>query len=169
LNQLKQRINQCIGGKIQISDGGKLQFLNQTEQGEPYFVDMNQTATGTTALGIIALLLDKNIIVPNSVLIFDEPEVNLHPAWQQVMIQVLYQLSVHGVRIIMASHSFDMMETIEQLMEAHEEQGDNVDEHFSIVQLDDGQSINHDKPIFKKLDAVKADLGMPLFNLFSKS
>jgi predicted ATP-dependent endonuclease of OLD family len=167
LMQLSKTINKCIGGHIQISDGGELQFLNQNENGEHYFIDLNQTATGATALGIIALLLDKHIIVPNSVLIFDEPEVNLHPAWQQVMIQVLYQLSAAGVKIVMASHSFDMMEAIEKLMDTHEEKGKDVNEHFSIVQLDNGMSINHDKPIFKKLDAVKADLGMPLFNLFS--
>jgi predicted ATPase len=41
---------------------------------------LHQTATGAISLGIIALLLEKKIIVPNSVLIFDEPEVNLHPA-----------------------------------------------------------------------------------------
>jgi len=102
------------------------------------------------------------------VLIFDEPEVNLHPAWQQVMIQVLYQLSVAGVRIVMASHSFDMMESIEKMMDLHAEKDKDVNEHFSIIQLEDGVSINENKPIFKKIDSVKADLGMPLFNLFSE-
>jgi predicted ATP-dependent endonuclease of OLD family len=169
LVKLKQTIEQCIGGHIQLSDSGDLQFNQQNEQGERYSVDLNQTATGATSLGIIALLLDKQIIVPNSVLIFDEPEVNLHPAWQQVMIQVLYQLSLAGVTIIMATHSLDMIENIGKLMDIHDESGQVVDEHFSVVQLDDGQTINPDKPIYKKLDAVKADLGMPLFNLFANS
>lgn len=167
LVQVKEAINQCIGGHIQISDSGDLQFNHQTEQGAHYAVDLHHTATGATSLGIIALLLEKNVIVPNSVLIFDEPEVNLHPAWQQVMIQVLYKLSLAGVRIVMASHSFDMIENIEKLMDLHDEKGDDVNQHFSILQLDNGVSINHKKPIFKKLGAVKADLGMPLFNLFS--
>lgn len=168
LKELKQKINQNIGGRIQISDSGDLQFINQDKNKDAYTVDLHQTATGAISLGMIALLLDKNIIVPNSVLIFDEPEVNLHPAWQQVMIQVLYQLSVAGVRIIMASHSFDMMEMIEKMMNLHEKKGLDVNEHFSILQLEDGVSINEKKPIFKKLGAVKADLGMPLFNLFSE-
>jgi hypothetical protein len=85
------------------------------------------------------------------------------------MIQVLYQLSVSGVKIIMASHSFDMMSTIERMMELHEEKGLDVGDHFSLVQLDDGNTINHDKPPYKKLDAIKGDLGMPLFNLFANS
>jgi predicted ATPase len=167
LVELKNKINKCIGGQIQISQSGDLQFISQNQKGESFGVDLNQTASGTTSLGLISLLLEKNVIVPNSVLIMDEPEVNLHPAWQQVMIQVLYQLSVSGVKIIMASHSFDMMETIEKMMELHEEKGLDVGEHFSVVQLDDGNTINQDKPIFKKLDAVKADLGMPLYNLFA--
>jgi predicted ATP-dependent endonuclease of OLD family len=167
LVKLKHTINKCIGGQIQISQSGDLQFISQNKTGESFGVDLNQTASGTTSLGLISLLLEKNVIVPNSVLIMDEPEVNLHPAWQQVMIQVLYQLSISGVKIIMASHSFDMMETIEKMMELHEEKGLDVGEHFSVVQLDDGNTINQDKPIFKKLDAVKADLGMPLYNLFA--
>jgi predicted ATPase len=168
LIKLKQTIEQCIGGHIKLSDGGNLQFAQQNEQGERYSVDLNQMATGATSLGIIALMLDKNIIVPNSVLIFDEPEVNLHPAWQQVMIQVLYQLSLAGVIIVMASHSFDMMQCIEKLLDVHETDDKDASEHFSIVQLEDGSTINHNKPLYKKLDAVKADLGMPLFDLFSK-
>ena len=102
-------------------------------------------------------------------LIIDEPEINLHPAWQQVMIQVLYQLSVAGVHIIIASHSYDMMQCIEKMMDLHEKKGQNVNEHFSVQQLENGISINDSKPIFKKLDSVKADLGMPLFDLFSNS
>ncbi len=167
LMQLKQEIDNNIGGHIQVSESGDLQFINQNKSGDRYAVDLHQTATGAISLGIISLLLDKNIVVPNSVLIFDEPEVNLHPAWQQVMIQVLYKLSVAGVRIIMASHSFDMIEGIEKMMDLHEKNGSDVNEHFSILQLENGISINENKPIFKKLDSVKADLGMPLFNLFA--
>jgi len=166
LEKLAIDIKQCIGGGINISEGGELKFTNQNEKGENHSVDLHQSATGSISLGIISLLLEKKIIVPNSVLIIDEPEVNLHPAWQQVMIQVLYKLSLAGVRIVMASHSYDMMESIEKMMDMHEKTGD-VGEHFSIVQLEDGQTINEDKPVFKKLSAVKADLGMPLFDLFS--
>jgi hypothetical protein len=85
------------------------------------------------------------------------------------MIQVLYQLSLAGVSIVMASHSFDMMESVEKMMDLHEENKGEVSKHFSIIQLEDGYSINENKPVFKKLDSVKADLGMPLFNLFSES
>ncbi len=169
LVELKNKIDKCIGGQIQISQSGDLQFISQNQSGESFGVDLNQTASGTTSLGLISLLLEKNVIVPNSVLIMDEPEVNLHPQWQQVMIQVLYQLSISGVKIIMASHSFDMMSTIERMMELHEEKGLDVGDHFSLVQLDEGNTINHDKPSYKKLDAIKGDLGMPLFNLFANS
>jgi len=169
LIQLKKKIVNNIGGEISLSESGDLQFINKKESEDSYAVDLHQTATGAISLGIIALLLEKKIIVPNSVLIFDEPEVNLHPAWQQVMIQVLYQLSIAGVRIVMASHSFDMMESIEKMMDLHEKNDQDVSEHFSVIQLEDGFSINENKPIFKKLDSVKADLGMPLFNLLAES
>ncbi|NOQ13004.1 MAG: AAA family ATPase [Methyloprofundus sp.] len=169
LVQLKQQIDKNISGYIQVSERGDLRFINQREDKEGYDVDLHQAASGSISLGIIALLLGKNIIVPNSVLIIDEPEINLHPAWQQVMIQALYQLSVAGVHVIMASHSYDMMQCIEKMMDSHEKKGLDVNEHFSVQQLENGTSINENKPIFKKLDSVKADLGMPLFDLFSNS
>lgn len=168
LNDLKMKIISCIGGHVQISDSGDIQFIEKNElNNEGYINDLHQTATGVVALGMIALLIDKHIIVPNSILIFDEPEVNLHPAWQKVMTDVLYHLSVAGVRIIMASHSFDMMENIEKLMDVHNSKDLDIDEHFSIIQLENGNTINNHSPIFKKLDAIKADLGMPLFDIFS--
>ena len=169
LVELKQQIDNNIGGYIQVSESGELRFINQGGAEDRYDVDLHQAASGSISLGIIALLLGKNIIVPNSVLIIDEPEINLHPAWQQVMIQVLYQLSIAGVHIIMASHSYDMMQCIEKMMDLHERKGLDVNEHFSVQQLEDGGSINDNKLIFKKLDLVKADLGMPLFDLLSNS
>ncbi|MER0307322.1 hypothetical protein ABRZ88_22760, partial [Vibrio vulnificus] len=42
--------------------------------------------------------------------------VNLHPAWQKVLVDVLYRLSQSGVNIVMASHSVDMMKYIENIM-----------------------------------------------------
>ncbi|WP_299808140.1 AAA family ATPase [uncultured Shewanella sp.] len=163
---LKSKIIHSIGGHVQISDSGDIQFVEYGESNEQHVIDLHHTATGAVSLGVIALLLEKNVIVPNSVLIFDEPEVNLHPAWQQIMIKVLYELSVAGVRIVFASHSFDMMESIEKLMDSHERKDMDVEEHFSIIQLEAGQTINTTAPVFKKIDAVKADLGKPLFDLF---
>ncbi|MGK0448247.1 MAG: putative ATPase [Polaribacter sp.] len=165
LHGIKQKITATIGGQVQISDSGDIHFLEVNEtNNEMQVIDLHHAATGAVSLGIIALLIDKNVIVPNSILIFDEPEVNLHPAWQQVMVSALYALSVAGVRVIMASHSFDMVENIEKLMDKHPDS--EIEDHFSIIQLEDGKTVNEEKPIFKKLDAVKADLGMPLFNLF---
>jgi len=166
---IKASIDKIIGGNIDVSDGGRLQFINRDEKGSAYTVDLHQEASGSIALGIISLLLDKGIIAPNSILIFDEPEVNLHPAWQHVLIQVLYKLSLSGIQIIMASHSLDMMESIEKMMRRHKKEygKEAVGDHFSILQLDNGVSLNEDKPIFKKMDAVKGDLGMPLFDLYS--
>lgn len=167
LISLKHKIIKSIGGHVQISDSGDIQFVEYDELNGQHVIDLHHTATGAVSLGVIALLLDKNVIVPNSVLIFDEPEVNLHPAWQHIMIKVLYELSAAGVRIVLASHSFDMMENIEKLMDSHESKQMDVEEHFSIIQLDAGKTINENSPVFKKLDAVKADLGMPLFDLFT--
>ena len=60
------------------------------------------------------------------------------------------------------------LESIEKTMDEHERAGQDLNQHFSIIQLEQGTTINQNRPIFKKLAAVKADLGMPLFDLFTK-
>ena len=166
LEEIKHQIQTLIGGHIQIDSFGKIQFVEKINDHEVIVVDINQVSSGTKSLGMIGLLLDKYAIVPNSILIFDEPEINLHPAWQHVMVQLLYKLSLAGVTVVMASHSYDMLEAVEQCIERH---NGELDQHFSIIQLHNGNTINHDKPLFKKLDAVKADLSKPIYDLFSGS
>ncbi|TOD56671.1 AAA family ATPase, partial [Vibrio parahaemolyticus] len=72
-----------------------------------------------------------------------EPEVNLHPAWQRVLVDVLYRLSKSGINIVMASHSVDMMKYIENIMEDLDE--DEINNHFAVTQMSkEGRSINNE-------------------------
>lgn len=166
LIEVRKQIEKLIGGRIQIDSFGKIQFIEIVNEHDVIIVDINQISSGIKALGMLALLLEKQAITKGTLLIFDEPEVNLHPAWQHVMVQVLYKLSLVGVTIIMASHSYDMLEAIEQCMEKHLQNNDDLISHFSVVQIQNGTTVNGNKPLFKKLDAVKADLGQPIYDLF---
>ena len=42
---------------------------------------MGNTASGIKQIGVVQLLLSNRKLQENSVLIIDEPEVNLHPEW----------------------------------------------------------------------------------------
>jgi predicted ATPase len=129
------------------------------------FINLSLAASGSTNLGMLALLLKRGAILPGSVLFIDEPEVHLHPAWQVILVKTLYELSKRGVTVIIASHSIDIMKAIEMLMDSDDEIDQS--QHFGINQLTaDGMSVDISENNFKRLAAIKEDLGKPFYDMF---
>ena len=50
---------------------------------------MGDTSSGIKQIGIIQILLANRKLKENSLLIIDEPEVNLHPEWQIKFAEIL--------------------------------------------------------------------------------
>lgn len=118
-------------------------------------------------MGLIGLLLKRNVIAEGSFIFVDEPEVNLHPAWQKIMIEVLYQLSLSGVNIVIASHSIDMMKYIENIMDEYSDE--ELPEHFAINGLSStGESIENISPR-QAIQKIKNDLGSPFYEMMMES
>ncbi|EKN4738148.1 AAA family ATPase [Yersinia enterocolitica] len=155
-------IKQAIGGEILISPTSDIVFR---EKGSPRAVGLHSTALGVTNLGIISLLLERGIISEGSYLFIDEPEVNLHPSWQKIMIETLFELSTHGISVVIASHSIDMMKCIENIMDSNPILVS--EEHFGINQLtSDGYSVAESTNPMKRIAAIKSDLGKPFYDMF---
>lgn len=161
LFDLQQKIINQLGGELDLSDSGDLMFKDlKTQQN----IGINLTATGVTNLGLIALLLKRNVIAKGSFVFIDEPEVNLHPAWQKVMIETLYALSLNGINVVVASHSFDMIKYIENIMDNLTDQ--EIEEHFAINHLSkNGKSLNQNLSPKQTLMKIKEDLGSPFFEM----
>ncbi|NOQ63638.1 MAG: AAA family ATPase [Methyloprofundus sp.] len=163
--ELHQGLNDSIGGEISISSTGELNFL---EKGAPRGTNLHNTALGVTNLGIISLLLKKGVLSKGSFLFIDEPEVHLHPAWQKVMIETLYELSKQGVNIVIASHSIDMMKCVENIMQQLPEA--EMAEHFGINQLNiEGESVDESPYPLRRIAAIKADLGESFADMMMES
>ncbi|GIA79509.1 ABC transporter ATP-binding protein [Vibrio cholerae] len=161
--ELYSEIVKTIGGELDISESGDIIF-NQNQQS----ININLTATGIANLGLIALLLKRNVISKGSYIFVDEPEVNLHPAWQKVMVQTLYKLSMSGINVVIASHSIDMMKYIENIIDGLDFK--IVDDHFAINQLsNEGISLNDGAHPSTVLASIKSDLGASFFDMFLDS
>ncbi|MDD2864563.1 MAG: AAA family ATPase [Methylococcales bacterium] len=155
-------INSEIGGEIVISNSGELSFV---EKGLTTPISLHNTALGVTNLGIISLLLKKGILSKGSFLFIDEPEAHLHPSWQKTMVDTLYALSQHGVNVVIASHSIDMMKCIENIMEKSPEE--DLEAHFGINQLSvDGESIENGCHPLRKIALIQEDLGQSFYDMF---
>lgn len=155
-------IKKAIGGNLIISNTGEIAFI---EDGSTKSVNLHSTALGITNLGIISLLLERGVISKGSYLFIDEPEVNLHPSWQKIMIETLFSLSINGISVVIASHSIDMMKCIENVMQENQDLVNNG--HFGINQLTSkGNSVEeYDNP-FKRIAAIKNDLGQSFYDMF---
>ena len=97
-----------MGGKIAISETGDLSFR---ENGRSFSLPV--TAMGIANLGILALLIERKVLDKGSLLFIDEPEAHLHPAWQVIMAQTLFELSRQGVNVVIATHSADILKWLE--------------------------------------------------------
>ncbi len=99
---------EVMGGKIAISESGNLSF----QENERNFT-LPLTAMGIVNMGILALLIERNVLDKDTVIFIDEPEAHLHPAWQVVMAEALFELSRYGVNVVIATHSVDILKWLE--------------------------------------------------------
>ena len=133
-----------MGGKIAISETGNLSFQ---ENGNNFSLPV--TAMGIANLGILALLIERKVLDKGTFLFIDEPEAHLHPAWQVVMAESLFELSRQGVNVVIATHSADILQWLDVHVKKNPEDkqlialnqfslnGDKVDEDFETDKVEE--------------------------------
>ena len=133
-----------IGGKIAISETGNLSFQ---ENGNNFSLPV--TAMGIANLGILALLIERKVLDKGTFLFIDEPEAHLHPAWQVVMAEALFELAKGGVNVVIATHSADILQWLDVHVKKNPEDkqlialnqfslnGDKVDEDFETDKVEE--------------------------------
>jgi predicted ATPase len=106
--ELMDRIAKTIGGPV-------------VEENEVYYVktdhgplEFTLVAEGHRKLALYWLLLNNGMLDEGTILFIDEPEANLNPKLMGFMVELLLELSRHGVQIFVASHSFVMFKSLEQ-------------------------------------------------------
>ncbi|WP_180111597.1 MULTISPECIES: AAA family ATPase [unclassified Acinetobacter] len=72
----------------------------------------NNVSSGIKALSILDLLIKSDYLNKDTLLILDEPETNLHPAWQKQYSEQLCKLVKKGVNILINTHSPYMLECL---------------------------------------------------------
>ena len=117
-------------------------------------IPKNLVSFGMTNIGIIQAVLSKNIINKGSFVFIDEPESNLHPAWQAILANVLVQLAKNGVYVIITTHSSDMLKAFEI---STEEQ--NINEGLSTYYFEsDGKLLEMDDEDLSSIEQARRKL-----------
>lgn len=111
MKEVKEKINSEINGIFEILElDVKLTGLSKDERSMPVFTnssgdefDINQLSSGEKQLFLRTLAI-KMLEPENSIILIDEPELSLHPKWQQRIIEI-YQRIGKNNQIIVATHS----------------------------------------------------------------
>ncbi len=115
--------------------------------------EMDNVAMGIKQFAIIYALIKNGYLTKDRILIFDEPEVHLHPKWQLEMAKVIVELVKNGVKVVVNSHSPYMIEALKKYAEVenvYDKTNFYLAEDEYIKQLEDSNAVTLSK-IFEKL------------------
>ncbi len=147
-----------VGGKIAISESGDLSFQ---ENGRSFSLPV--TAMGVTSLGILALLIERKVLNEESFLFIDEPEAHLHPGWQVVMAESLFELAKGGVNVVIATHSADIL----KWLEVHVKKNPDDESMIAMNKFPAEKSEIDDQDFSDKMAAIKQELTKPFADLYT--
>lgn len=148
----------ALHGKMSFSSiGGSLECVYERDDGHAPF-DWKMLATGIKSLAILNVLYANGCLNNKTLLIIDEPEVHLHPQWVFEYARILSLFAKKlNVRILLATHSPEMVESIKAIAEAEQIAGvrfyvaDEADTPYQYKFRDIGMNV---EPIFKKFNVA---------------
>lgn len=145
-----------INGRVAVSESGDIVF---EEAGRSF--PLVTAASGVANIGFLAMLIERKVIDHDTMLFIDEPEAHLHPAWQVVVADALFQLAREGVRVVLATHSLDILKWLEVHIK-------NNPGHEEYVALNRFPNPSLDENLSTKLAGIKDDLTKPFVDLYMR-
>lgn len=146
-----------INGEMAVSETGDLIF-NEAGRSFPLVT----AAAGVANIGVLAMLIERKVIDHGTMLFIDEPEAHLHPAWQVVVAKALFQLAREGVRVVLATHSLDIL----KWLEVHLKENPDEEKHVALNCFPDPDF--DDEDVVTKLASIKDDLTTPFVDLYMR-
>ena len=152
--EVEKLIKEILGGEIK-KENGELFFVRENG----FKSHMKNTSSGVKQVAIIQTLLNNKELEPNSFLIMDEPEVNLHPEWQIKFAKILVLLVKElDLSIYIASHSPFFIEAIELYSQYY---GLLDESFFYLTQKAEGYQYDIVSVDSNNLEAIYRNLGQP--------
>ena len=84
-------------------------------------LNVKNLASGSKAFAILKILLEKGFVNEKTILVLDEPEVHLHPQWQNKFAELLVLLVKElNVKIVLTTHSPNFLLALETFRKKYE-------------------------------------------------
>ena len=146
-----------LGGKVSITPEGDISF----QEGARSY-SMHSTSTGIINFGILALLIEKKVLNKGAFLFVDEPESNLHPAWQVRMAEILFKLAKQGLNVVISTHSVDIL----KWLEVHIKNNPDDEEIVALNQFPVKNDSLFVEDFKTRIAKIKQELTEPFTNLY---
>ncbi len=148
-----------INGKVSVASTGEMIYA----ENNGVTVPLGRAATGIANMGVLALLIEKNIPDKNTFIFMDEPEAHMHPKWQVEMADALFKLAKAGVNIVIATHSGEILKWLEVHVKENPDAKDMIAlNHFQ----KDGNVESNGRDFDERLNTIQEELTDPYYRLF---
>lgn len=125
-------IIQTIHGKIERIERAH-KFVERIGEGE-YPIPLGCIASGSKTMALLTRALENRIVRFGGLLIVDEPESNLHPAWQLKLAHYLVRISAEfKIKVVVSTHSPYFMRAIQKYAD---EVGTRESCHFYLMEAE---------------------------------
>ena len=174
MKQAKEKVNDEINGIFNILDVDiRLKGVSKDETSTPIFInssgeefDINGLSSGEKQLFLRTLSI-KMLEPENSIILIDEPELSLHPKWQQRIIKV-YEKIGRNNQIIVATHSPHILGSVPKeniIMLSKNEVGKIIPIPEEKLENSYGQPVNR---ILEDLMGLETTRNIEVFNLLEE-
>lgn len=130
---LRKKRMEAMSGEIAKVLPGSIEYKNHfVYQCDGHEFDLSTLATGMKSYAMLQLLLQNGYLPEETLLIIDEPEIHLHPAWQLLYAEMLVLMvkKLH-IYLVIATHSPYFLQALNIFQEKHG-LGDKV--HFYLAE-----------------------------------
>ena len=116
LKNIYDKLSNAVKGKIVERD--EEFYLEEDFFYEP--ISVHNLSAGLKSFAIIKMLLERNALKEDDILILDEPEIHLHPKWQLLYAEIIVLLQKEfNIYILITTHSPYFLEAIEMYSKLH--------------------------------------------------
>lgn len=143
---LIQTIEEIISGKMIFKDNKF--YLNSPEMGGSF--EMGLVAEGYRKLATILQLIMNGVLNKDTILFWDEPEVNMNPKMIPYLKDLFVALGKLGVQLFITTHSYFLQKEL-SLFAEYENEG-NLGIQFTVLSKEDNVIVQETKPNISELD-----------------
>lgn len=124
-HDLAEEVKKLIGGKYNIDAEGNITFVPKKKRGGPNAPKMDLHLSSSTAKSLFGLWFYLEYQAKeHSILMIDEPELNLHPSNQRLVARLIAKMVNMGLKIVVSTHSDYFVRELNSLIMLGEKKGD---------------------------------------------